>query len=112
MAQTKHRKSCGIPGRAAALHSERSAVLAVNKSMSIDLQDDGVTSVLLHPGWVRTGMTRGVCGDTHDACASSCAGSGCVCTLLCFVGGVLSVCTHVDNVPCRQRVWGCASVFS
>ena len=27
--------------------------------MSIDLKDEGVTSVLLHPGWVRTNMTRG-----------------------------------------------------
>lgn len=27
--------------------------------MSIDLKDEGVTSVLLHPGWVRTAMTGG-----------------------------------------------------
>ena len=27
--------------------------------MSIDLRDEGVTSVLLHPGWVRTSMTGG-----------------------------------------------------
>ena len=33
--------------------------VAVNTSMSIDLRDEGVTSVLLHPGWVRTNMTRG-----------------------------------------------------
>ena len=32
---------------------------AVNTSMSIDLAGEGVTSVLLHPGWVRTGMTGG-----------------------------------------------------
>jgi NAD(P)-dependent dehydrogenase (short-subunit alcohol dehydrogenase family) len=35
------------------------SVGAVNKSMSIDLQGQGVSSVLLHPGWVRTDMTRG-----------------------------------------------------
>lgn len=29
----------------------------MNKSMSIDLAGRGVTSVLLHPGWVRTDMT-------------------------------------------------------
>lgn len=32
-------------------------VAAVNKSMSIDLEDDQVTCVLLHPGWVKTDMT-------------------------------------------------------
>lgn len=30
---------------------------AVTKSLSIDLEDDGVTCVLLHPGWVKTDMT-------------------------------------------------------
>lgn len=30
---------------------------AVNKSLSIDLEDEGVTCVLLHPGYVRTDMT-------------------------------------------------------
>lgn len=30
---------------------------AVNKSLSIDLEDQGVTCVLLHPGYVRTDMT-------------------------------------------------------
>lgn len=30
---------------------------AVNKSLSIDLESDGVTCVLLHPGYVRTDMT-------------------------------------------------------
>ncbi len=30
---------------------------AVNKSLSIDLASEGVTSVLLHPGYVRTDMT-------------------------------------------------------
>lgn len=33
------------------------APLAVNKSLSIDLGPEGVTSVLLHPGYVRTDMT-------------------------------------------------------
>lgn len=31
---------------------------AVNKSLSIDLEDDKVTCVLLHPGWVKTDMTN------------------------------------------------------
>ena len=30
---------------------------AVNKSLSIDLEGEGVTCVLLHPGYVRTDMT-------------------------------------------------------
>lgn len=34
-----------------------SLTLTVNKSLSIDLASGGVTSVLLHPGYVRTDMT-------------------------------------------------------
>ena len=39
------------------LSAVRLACSAVNTSMSIDLADRGITSVLLHPGWVRTDMT-------------------------------------------------------
>ena len=31
----------------------------VNKSLSIDLLERNVESVLLHPGWVQTDMTQG-----------------------------------------------------
>uniref|UniRef100_A0A383VPJ6 Short-chain dehydrogenase/reductase SDR n=1 Tax=Tetradesmus obliquus TaxID=3088 RepID=A0A383VPJ6_TETOB len=44
----------GYPYRAS-----KSALNIVNKSMSIDLAGDGVTCVLLHPGYVRTNMTGG-----------------------------------------------------
>ena len=50
-------------------HMLTAHVLAVNTSMSIDLKDEGVTSVLLHPGWVRTGMTRGA-SPLNASCAS------------------------------------------
>jgi len=41
------------------LPSSVSSADAVNKSMSIDLEDEGITCVLLHPGYVRTDMTSG-----------------------------------------------------
>ena len=36
--------------------SSKAAVHMVGKSLSIDLQPRGITTVLLHPGWVRTEM--------------------------------------------------------
>lgn len=38
-------------------HDSKLLACAVNKSMSIDLEEEGVTCVLLHPGYVRTDMT-------------------------------------------------------
>ena len=37
----------------------KAAVNAVGKSLSIDLRGEEISVVLLHPGWVRTEMTRG-----------------------------------------------------
>ncbi|KAF8061359.1 gghA [Scenedesmus sp. PABB004] len=42
-----------------AYRASKSALNIVNKSMSIDLSGEGVTAVLLHPGYVRTAMTDG-----------------------------------------------------
>ena len=36
--------------------SSKAALNAVVKSMSIDLKDDGIKCVALHPGWVKTEM--------------------------------------------------------
>lgn len=38
-------------------HVTCTLVYAVNKSLSIDLESEGVACVLLHPGYVRTDMT-------------------------------------------------------
>ena len=46
------------PGRAA-YRASKAALNIVNKSMSIDLADENIQCVLLHPGWVRTRMTEG-----------------------------------------------------
>ncbi|MFT5452543.1 MAG: NAD(P)-dependent dehydrogenase (short-subunit alcohol dehydrogenase family), partial [Enterobacterales bacterium] len=43
-------------GRAYMYRSSKSALNSVVKSMSIDLKDDGVRILALHPGWVRTDM--------------------------------------------------------
>ena len=43
-------------------YAYRCSKIAANmasKSMSIDLQDRGITSTILHPGYVRTDMTKG-----------------------------------------------------
>ena len=42
-----------------AYRSSKAAVNQVAKSLSIDLCEEGVKCVLLHPGYVRTDMTRG-----------------------------------------------------
>lgn len=42
-----------------AYRSSKSAVNQIAKSLSIDMAEDGVKVVLLHPGYVRTDMTRG-----------------------------------------------------
>jgi len=44
-------------GGSYAYRASKSALNNVNKSMSIDLAEDNITSTLLHPGWVRTDMT-------------------------------------------------------
>jgi len=36
--------------------SSKAAVNMVNKSLSHDLRDDGITAVVFHPGWVQTDM--------------------------------------------------------
>jgi NAD(P)-dependent dehydrogenase (short-subunit alcohol dehydrogenase family) len=36
--------------------SSKAAVHMVGKSLSIDLAERGITTILLHPGWVRTEM--------------------------------------------------------
>ncbi|KAK9914895.1 hypothetical protein WJX75_002004 [Coccomyxa subellipsoidea] len=41
-----------------AYRASKAALNAVTKSLSIDLDDKGITAVLLHPGWVKTDMTR------------------------------------------------------
>ncbi|MGB1700461.1 MAG: SDR family oxidoreductase [Nannocystaceae bacterium] len=46
-------------GGAYGYRMSKAAVNAVGKSLSIDLAGDGVAVALLHPGWVRTEMTRG-----------------------------------------------------
>lgn len=46
-------------GGSYAYRASKSALNNVNKSMSIDLVDEGITCVLLHPGYVRTDMTSG-----------------------------------------------------
>ncbi|TPV97022.1 MAG: SDR family oxidoreductase [Myxococcales bacterium FL481] len=47
----------------------KAAVNAAGKSMSIDLAGRGISVVLLHPGWVRTGMT----GNRGDVTADEAA---------------------------------------
>ena len=42
-----------------AYRASKAAMNVVNKSLSIDLLERNVESVLLHPGWVQTDMTRG-----------------------------------------------------
>lgn len=46
-------------GKGYAYRASKAALNIVNKSMSIDLADENVQCVLLHPGWVRTRMTEG-----------------------------------------------------
>jgi len=46
-------------GQGYAYRASKSALNMCNKSMSIDLARSGVKFALLHPGWVRTGMTEG-----------------------------------------------------
>ena len=42
-----------------AYRASKAAMNVVNKSLSIDLLERNVESVLLHPGWVQTDMTQG-----------------------------------------------------
>ena len=43
-------------GKSYIYRSSKAAVNAVAKSLSLDLAGDSIAVVLLHPGWVRTGM--------------------------------------------------------
>ena len=45
-------------GGAYGYRMSKAAVNAVGKSLAVDLAEAGVAVALLHPGWVRTGMTR------------------------------------------------------
>ena len=36
--------------------SSKTAVNAIMKSLAVNLKDDGITCVSLHPGWVKTDM--------------------------------------------------------
>jgi len=46
-------------GGAYAYRSSKSALNCIAKSLSVDLWDENIRVVLLHPGWVRTAMTEG-----------------------------------------------------
>lgn len=39
-----------------AYRAAKAALVIISKSMAVDLQDDGISVITLHPGWVRTGM--------------------------------------------------------
>lgn len=41
-----------------AYRASKAALVIVSKSMAVDLQAEGVRVITLHPGWVRTDMTR------------------------------------------------------
>lgn len=41
-----------------AYRASKAALVMVSKSMAVDLLDDGVSVITLHPGWVRTDMTH------------------------------------------------------
>lgn len=41
-----------------AYRAAKAALVIISKSMAIDLKGDGVRVITLHPGWVRTDMTR------------------------------------------------------
>lgn len=43
-------------GRHYIYRTSKAAVNMVNRSLSVDLRDRGITCVVLHPGWVRTEM--------------------------------------------------------
>lgn len=42
-----------------AYRAAKAALVIVSKSMGVDLAPDGVRVITLHPGWVKTDMTRG-----------------------------------------------------
>eukprot|EP00741_Cyanophora_paradoxa_P003814 tig00000718_g3708.t1 len=46
-------------GNSYAYRASKCALNIINKSLSIDFAPEGITSVLLHPGYVRTDMTSG-----------------------------------------------------
>ncbi|EAU81412.1 oxidoreductase [Coprinopsis cinerea okayama7 len=46
-------------------HGSKAAANMVGKLLSFDLEGDGVTVVMIHPGFMRTDMTKGVGYDKH-----------------------------------------------
>jgi len=45
-------------GGSYAYRAAKAALVIVSKSMAVDLKDDGVRVITLHPGWVETDMTH------------------------------------------------------
>jgi NAD(P)-dependent dehydrogenase (short-subunit alcohol dehydrogenase family) len=57
-----------------AYRAAKAALVIVSKSMAVDLKGDGVRVITLHPGWVRTDMTRHTGEiDVHESVQGMCA---------------------------------------
>ena len=59
--------------------ASKCALNIVTKSLAVDLGGEGVTATLLHPGWVRTGMTGGqglIDVEVRVCCSPSKGGGG------------------------------------
>jgi len=71
-----------------AYRASKAALVIVSKSMAVDLQDDGVRVITLHPGWVQTDMTH------HSGLID----------VKQSVTGMTNVIEHVDNYEAGQFV--------